>query len=131
MLRHEGSDLTIAAITKQPSFFNGIRLNLFCRISFVIPLAVEWKITSEPFPAMFGGKMFPALDRCNNVCFRRPTLLQSILSMWMQSDFHNKSTLTSGIGTTNLPSHNYSDWCITTVIGAPEGIPQGDTGLRP
>ena len=67
---------------------------------------MEWKVTAEPFPAMFGGKILPVLDRCNNLFFRRPTLLQSILGMWMQSDFHNKSTLTSGIGTTNLPSHS-------------------------
>jgi len=37
---------------------------------------------------MFGGETFSALDRCNNLFFRRPTLMQSIPGMWMQSDFH-------------------------------------------
>ena len=51
---------------------------------------------------MFGGETFSALDCCNNLFFRRPTLLQSILSMWMQSDFHER-TLASGVGATDLP----------------------------
>jgi len=51
---------------------------------------------------MFGGETFSALDRPNNLLFRGPTLLHSILSMRMEPDFHER-TLTPGIGTINLP----------------------------
>jgi len=37
---------------------------------------------------MFGDETFSAFDRCDNLFFRRPTLLQSIAGMGMQSDFH-------------------------------------------
>jgi len=36
---------------------------------------------------VFGGETFPALDRRDNLFFCRPTLLQSIPGMGMQSDF--------------------------------------------
>jgi hypothetical protein len=69
-------------------FFNGIRLYLLCRVSPVIPLAVEWKITAESYPAMFRGETLPALDRCGSLFCRHPTLLQSVFRMVMQPDVH-------------------------------------------
>jgi hypothetical protein len=42
---------------------------------------------------MFGGETLSALDRCNNLFFRRATLVQSIPGMGMQSDFHGSSVL--------------------------------------
>ena len=47
---------------------------------------------------MLGGKTFSALDRCNNLFFRGPTLLQSIPGMGMQSDFHGSAWVVVGDG---------------------------------
>jgi len=68
-------------------FFNGIRLNLFCRVLSVIPIAIESKVTTEPRSAVLGRKMFPALYRCKNLFLCGSSFEQSLLGMGMQADF--------------------------------------------
>ena len=81
---------------------------------------------------MFGGETFSALDRCNNLVFRGPTLLQSIPGMGMQSDFHGSSlVMVRRGGVVGGPPPGRSVVAIAIIVGAGAPLLQNQCPTKP